>query len=464
MCRLRLITSIIHAYFLLSVVTFVSSTTLEEKNSKAFSLFSVVTFQNAECTSSNSIAGGPVDGTCYTATECGDKGGTTSGNCASGFGVCCVFLTTAAAGTITVSENRSRLRNAEYNSYATATTLQTYVYTVNKMKSDICQLRIDFTNFVIAGPSNTVESITAGTGTNCADSFRVTTTDVATWSQTRTGTLCGSLTGEHLYVDLSPTSTDAATLTLVTVADVGTLTAAVAQRAWDIKVSQIECHATYRAPLGCDKYLMADHGKVTSYNFNRIIAAGALLQNSGLELALQNVNTCIRRAKNMCCVEFQACSAYEGVDLTDADNSAAGDNGASAIYNEAWSLDLDVFPWVIENHQVDAGLVDSMCISDYVEIPSSWSAGCGAGTSSARDTINTRYCGSRFGTNLPGSTKINSGTPVCDCSEPFVVRHYSDDVNDKGGLDEVAETNVDPLASMVPRGFCLDYKQVPCWQ
>ena len=30
-------------------------------------------------------------GTCFTSSECGSKGGTTDGNCASGFGVCCIF-------------------------------------------------------------------------------------------------------------------------------------------------------------------------------------------------------------------------------------------------------------------------------------------------------------------------------------------------------------------------------------
>ena len=48
-----------------------------------------------------------------------------------------------------------------------------------------------------------------------------------------------------VYVDLSPTSSDALTATLTTLVS-GTLTPAIAQRVWDIKVSQIECHATYR--------------------------------------------------------------------------------------------------------------------------------------------------------------------------------------------------------------------------
>lgn len=31
------------------------------------------------------------NGTCFTSTECEEKNGRAEGNCASGFGICCVF-------------------------------------------------------------------------------------------------------------------------------------------------------------------------------------------------------------------------------------------------------------------------------------------------------------------------------------------------------------------------------------
>ena len=47
----------------------------------------------------------------------------------------------------------------------------------------------------------------------------------------------------------------------------------------------------YRAPLGCDRYMMEDYGKIISYNFRRTATgtSGAILtnSNSGIELALQ---------------------------------------------------------------------------------------------------------------------------------------------------------------------------------
>ena len=48
-----------------------------------------------------------------------------------------------------------------------------------------------------------------------------------------------------VYVELSPTSTDTATLTLSTVISTSLLPA-TAQRIWDIQTSQIPCYAAYR--------------------------------------------------------------------------------------------------------------------------------------------------------------------------------------------------------------------------
>ena len=49
------------------------------------SLFSIVRFPNSACTGTNSY-----NGTCLTTSECSSYGGTASGSCASGFGVCCI--------------------------------------------------------------------------------------------------------------------------------------------------------------------------------------------------------------------------------------------------------------------------------------------------------------------------------------------------------------------------------------
>ena len=57
----------------------------------AFSLFSVVTFKNLECTTQMSTNDNAMKGICQTAEDCGENNGMASGNCASGFGVCCFY-------------------------------------------------------------------------------------------------------------------------------------------------------------------------------------------------------------------------------------------------------------------------------------------------------------------------------------------------------------------------------------
>lgn len=437
----------------------------ESREKKHFSLFSVVTFKNDQCTSLSTLAGGARAGTCYSATECSDKSGTKSGNCASGFGVCCLFLNTAAA-TATISENRTHLRNSAYPSYETATAAVSIVYTIKKMNSDICQIRLDFSNFIIGGPVLTTEagaSVTAST--LCTNDNLV----IGSTSGKLRGAICGALTGEHLYVELSPTSTDTATLTLSTVVSTSLLPA-TAQRVWDIQTSQIPCYAAYRAPAGCDRYLMTDTGKITSLNFYKVSGStqaaqtSSAGQNTGIELMLQNINTCIRRSKGMCCVEYQVCTAdTQGILLTDetctACTTAFGHEGA---FNEGWSLDTDTTPYMIVTTQSNAGMVDSLCSGDYVSIPSSFSGACGGGTGSAANAINSRYCGARLGINLWATTQTITSNPVCDCSEPFHVRHVSDTASDLAGSISTATANGNTVVS--PRGFCLDFRQTPCWQ
>merc|ERR1711910_188591 len=78
---------------------------------RVLGLFSVVTFPNDECTTISTPA---MSGICVTAEECSNSGDTiavASGNCASGFGVCCMRRI-VAPGSITYSECRlSRSRN-----------------------------------------------------------------------------------------------------------------------------------------------------------------------------------------------------------------------------------------------------------------------------------------------------------------------------------------------------------------
>jgi len=454
------------------LISLISSTVsqpkeLEERQKKHFSLFSVVTFKNEECTSElTGGSGGARAGTCQTSTECSDMKGTKSGNCAAGFGVCCVILSNTGA-TAAISHNRTYIRNSEYSAVTTSTTKVDISYTISKMSSDICQLRLDFVDFVIAGPANSDETILSTSLTHCTHDYMTITNG----GGAEIPTICGANTGEHLYIDMGSGSADTTVIRLITAASITTLTPAIAKRLWDIKTSQIECFAAYRAPEGCHRYMTTDIGKIISYNFMRdgTTAPGANIQNTGVELASQNIKTCIRRNKGMCCVEFSVCAKYNGIALTDAEGSTT--TGHEGDYSEGWSIDTNTYPFTttadaaITADETNIGMVDAMCVGDHVEIPSSWSAPCGAGHSSARSFINTRYCGARLGITLwmsaaPSTTDTGtSHVPVCDCSEPFSVTHISNSIDDNEA--DVGASNTNLL--VVPRGFCLDYRQAPCY-
>ena len=53
-----------------------------------FSPFNIVRFRNDECLGEGAASG--ESGICYTQEECSSRGGRASGNCAAGFGKCCV--------------------------------------------------------------------------------------------------------------------------------------------------------------------------------------------------------------------------------------------------------------------------------------------------------------------------------------------------------------------------------------
>ena len=192
---------------------------------RLFSLFTIVQFPNLRCTSSSSSA---TYGTCVTSSECTAKGGTGDGNCAAGFGVCCVVFTTTCGASVT--SNTSYIRNPGYPSTYTPATTGACVFTVSKISEDICQLRLDFQT--MSGYSR-VAAGTAPEGT-CTDSFT---------ALGKTGkslpSICGTNTDYHMYVEFGAAAADTITLT-------NTLGSTTSTLKWNILAQQISCSASSR--------------------------------------------------------------------------------------------------------------------------------------------------------------------------------------------------------------------------
>lgn len=250
--------------------------TQNARGKKVFSLFSVVQFPNDQCTSTSSLY--PL-GTCYAASECEAKSGKSLGNCASGFGVCCVFTTSTCGEQVT--QNLTYISNPGHPTDYTVTSDETCTWTVNKVNPDVCQLRLDFDTLV--------QSVTAsGNDQGCCGSGCIINSDSLTITGENVAlpppAICGKNSGQHMYVDLATSSAGTATLDFYS--DIGT---SITNRQWNIRVTQIECLSKWRAPQGCLQYFMGLKNTISTFNWQ-----GANL------LQYQDYTTCVRREEGMC--------------------------------------------------------------------------------------------------------------------------------------------------------------------
>jgi len=259
----------------------------EDKDERSLSLFTVVNFENTDCDTTDGQKG-----KCYNTEECTAKGGTTSGNCASGFGVCCVVTLAACGGDVT--HNSTYVANEGFTTTSTTgvTTAVTCEYKVKYLNTDICQLRLEFQTFElkVAGEGNLANAAT--------DTFAATSP-----SGSSPPRITGLNSARHMYVETSRSTTEP-TLTF-------NIKAGAAAR-WNVRVDQIECSNTNKAPAGCTQYFTAATGTVNSYNFRTMGTVN--------ELTEQSTTICIRQGANSCTVQYTAASDTSFiVGATDAD-------------------------------------------------------------------------------------------------------------------------------------------------
>jgi len=246
-----------------------STAMAKPREAKAFSLFSVVTFPNDECTT---VMDPTMRGLCITAEECTDQGGTASGNCASGFGVCC-FTTVTEQGAIT--NNVTYIQNEGFPTAVLGTGVvaaATLMFTVEG-GANICQVRFDFESATV------FEQPVLGVCGGDQDEITVGQTSTTIGSFTN---LCGTLTGQHIYVE-NDGANPAATLTIAT-------SDTVLARTWKILVRTIECDSPAKAPGGCLQYFTGTSGNIVSFNAG---TTGALIDN-----LLYSI--CLRKEAGMC--------------------------------------------------------------------------------------------------------------------------------------------------------------------
>jgi len=340
----------------------VQSENRANRTKRIFSLFSIVQFPNKACSSTSATYG---NGTCYTASECSSNGGSAQGNCAAGFGVCCIFFVSTSGSEI--SQNCSYIVNPNFPSnYAPSSTPTTLTYTIKKCSDDICRIRLDYDLFVLTTPN----TANAQTGQCTTDKMTIKTTDRTTAPTTGTTgkygnypQLCGTNTGMHSYVDLSCTSTDEATISF-TLGD-------SSNNQYKVKITQFSCNDECVASQeGCFQYFTGITGTIKSYNF----------ANSG-QLSTLDYKNCIRQEAGYCCIEYTVIS---------------------------WALN----PTTCANAAANRCSGASTCTSEYIIVPN---------VITDSDKTYDRFCG----VNLNPVGFPTSNLPLKSCECPFELTHVT---------------------------------------
>jgi len=273
-----------------------STEVASKRDEKLFSVFQIVQFSNDACNASD----GSTIGTCYTAAECTSRGGLASGSCASNFGVCCTATVNQCTSGNSVTFNNTYITSPGYPSGVSSATacntttsgrsarsfrqgrqaVTTYTYTITKISTLVSQIRLDFLAYVTDQPQ-------AG---NCANgTLSISGVDTIT-SKVLPTNLCGTLTGQHMYLSVA----NATTITLSIA-----LTSKGSQN-WRILVRQYESTQTsVLAPRGCLQYYNSASGTISSFNNNN---------GAGMELINHNYPICINQQNSYCDIAFTASS------------------------------------------------------------------------------------------------------------------------------------------------------------
>jgi hypothetical protein len=406
------------------------------RKGKFFSVLQVVQFQNTGCTASSTR-----NGTCYTNDQCKTKGGTPSGSCASGYGVCCLFSLGCGA---TSSENCTYLVQASTNK---APSSDPCTYKICPNSNSICRIRLDFTSFTIAAPqvgttvdtaANSVVGVGGGIGDCLTDSFAVTSP-----GKSATPIICGANTGQHIYVDASASCN-------VVMFDIGTADT-TSTRVWDIKVTQYNCGDTKGGPPGCLQYFTGTTGRFSSFNF----PTGSTVPAAATHLANQRYSICFRQEATKCQICFTTAITFPAI-------GGAGmvtTNMAAMGMQTSFGLSVSAMGQTIAQAQVDAA-----CTADFLTIPGGITSTGMTGQipSPVANVVGTndRFCGRVFDTIAGAAASTTTGNSVCTAVRPFQIQFRTDATEVTNAM--TAATNEQAIAPGGIIGFSLNYFQQGC--
>ncbi|XP_028969140.1 uncharacterized protein LOC114828618 [Galendromus occidentalis] len=198
--------------------------------------FPKLKFADSECNSTKGRKG-----TCIGYPDCEGDNAVREGVCSDGFGTCCVYL----VGTDlrketrpTVNEWGSFYSNADFP----LPTLEAESSVRIHIERDVCQIRLDFESLDL--PERTV--------------FRtIVNGDLVP------PILSGNNTGQHLMINVGDGSSQGAWVSLGVSGPMGLKT-------WNIHITNVPCHSSTTAPVGCAQYFLAPSGRLRSLSVQSV--------------------------------------------------------------------------------------------------------------------------------------------------------------------------------------------------
>jgi len=219
-----------------------------------------------ECNSND----GRRTGICMNTYECRMQGGASFGQCALGFGVCCVFSATCDQD---IFNNITYFVNPHFPDLTRGMT--SCSLKIKKIDPDIAQLRLDFIHFNVGQPNRR-------TGICEEDSFFMS------GGNSKELKMCGINSGQHVYFDVDTATDEAINIHM-------NLSKRAVSRLWEIRITQIPF--AQRAPVGCLQYHTGNKGVIQTMNF----------AENGRYLANQDYNICMRQESGMCSIIYEPC-------------------------------------------------------------------------------------------------------------------------------------------------------------
>jgi len=405
---------------LLLLVVSATVNAFPRRNEKLVGLFNYVTFPNDVCVGDGTLVGsanlGNLNGNCYTKQECDALGGTAAGECAEGYGVCCVFRPSCGE---TIKQNLSYFIQTETQAPAE----NFCSYTICPVASDVNRIRLDLRTFTIGGPialTNTAGDAGAGTAAASRNSVGTCADDTFVVSSTGKGSpvICGINTGQHMIVDTDGETCVTATFSF----GFDAIT-----REYEIRALQYENTNKLGGPEGCLQYYIGETATVTTFNWGGTARTSTHLSN-------QNYDICVRRARGFC-----------GICWTP---STQGTSTAPATLG---SFALSVSPDAAAKSALGA-----TCTSDYIVIPNGVAATVTSNNVNANG--NSKFCG-RY---LNPTATSTADVAVCSNVTPFTLSVFTDANEAFSTTTNDATDNeafATPLGTM---GFSLSFTQQAC--